>query len=69
MARMIRHEHTGPIRLDPQDKPYFVCACGLTQNFPHCDGSHKNCTNEQPDTLYTYDKTRTSIQSEQPDTE
>ncbi|MHC4975805.1 MAG: CDGSH iron-sulfur domain-containing protein [Planctomycetota bacterium] len=69
MARMIRHEHAGPIRLEPQDKPYFICACGLSQNLPHCDASHKNCKAEQEGTLYVYDKTRSSITSESPDDE
>ena len=67
MARMIRHDHTGPIKLEPHDKPYFICACGLTQNFPHCDGSHKQCKPEQPGTLYVYDKSRTKITNKSPD--
>ena len=41
MARIIRHVATAPIKIEPTDKPVFVCACGLTKNFPFCDGAHK----------------------------
>ena len=41
MARLIRHDADQPYRIDPQDKPVFVCACGLSQDLPFCDGSHK----------------------------
>ena len=55
MPRLVRHDATGPIRIDPQDKPIFICACGLTQNKPFCDGSHKACKAEAPDKVYVYD--------------
>ena len=61
MARLIRHEPTGPYRIDPQDKPVFVCGCGLTQNLPHCDGSHAACRNEEPGKLYLYDAGRKKV--------
>ena len=61
MARMIRSDRTGPIRIDPQDKPVFICGCGLTQNFPFCDGSHKTCVQEEPGKLYVYDRERKAI--------
>ncbi len=67
MARLIRHEETGPIRIDPQDKPVFICACGLTKNQPFCDGSHKSCTHESPGKLYRYDDAGAVI-DEQDDT-
>jgi CDGSH-type Zn-finger protein len=56
MARLVRHDADGPIRIDPQDKPVFICGCGLTKNFPFCDGSHKNCKAEEPGKLYVYDE-------------
>ncbi len=61
MPRMIRHDATGPIRIDPQDKPIFVCACGLSQKFPLCDGTHKTCHSEQPGKVYVYDAERKSV--------
>lgn len=69
MARLIPHDATGPIRNDPQDKPVFVCACGLSQNLPLCDGSHKGCKGEEPGKVYVYDaerKTVVEVRDEEP---
>ena len=38
----------------PADKPAFICACGLTRNFPFCDGSHKAARSEEAGKLYVY---------------
>jgi CDGSH-type Zn-finger protein len=68
MPRLVRHDAEGPIRIEPQDKPIFICACGLSQNLPYCDGSHKTCrTTETPGTLYVYDKDRRQIVEERED--
>jgi len=61
MARMIRHEPTGPYRIESGEKPLFICGCGLTQNLPHCDGSHAACRDEEPGKLYIYDAARQEI--------
>lgn len=62
MPRLIPHDAVGPIELPPSDKSYWICACGLSQNLPHCDGSHKQCRkNEQPGKTYVYDKDRKNI--------
>lgn len=55
MARMIRQHRDGPIKIEPQDKPVWVCGCGLTKNFPFCDGNHTACAKEEPGKLYVYD--------------
>lgn len=67
MARLIRHDADGPIRIDPQDKPIFVCACGLSKTFPICDGTHKACKSEQPGTVYVYDAKREKVVEERPE--
>ena len=67
MPRLIRLDATGPIRIDPQDKPIFICGCGLSQNFPFCDGAHKGCKDEKPDTLYVYDADRKTVVEERAD--
>lgn len=55
MPRLVRFDAVKPIKLEPQDKPVFICACGLSANFPFCDGKHKPCADEDPGMLYTYD--------------
>ncbi len=55
MARLVRHTGMGPIKIEPQDKPIFVCSCGLSKKFPFCDGTHKGCAGEQDGRLYVYD--------------
>lgn len=56
MPRRITLSATGPIRIDPQDKPVFVCGCGLTRNYPFCDGTHKTCKDEEEGKVYEYDE-------------
>ena len=69
MARLVRHEATGPHRVDPQDKPVFICACGLTRNAPFCDGKHAECRSEEPGTLYVYDESGRRIVNDAPDSD
>ncbi|TVQ63344.1 MAG: CDGSH iron-sulfur domain-containing protein [Phycisphaerales bacterium] len=55
MARLVRLEATEPIELKPQTRSVWICACGLSRNFPFCDGSHRRIRNESPDQLACYD--------------
>jgi len=61
MARMVRHDADGPARVDPQEKPVFICMCGLSRNLPFCDGSHSACKKEEPAKLYIYNRDRTEV--------
>ena len=64
MARLIRHDATGPQELkpDPNGKSAWVCMCGLSQNYPLCDGSHSAaCKTEEDGKLYVYDKCRKQV--------
>ena len=55
MPREIRCDGEGPIKIEPTDKPVWVCGCGLTENFPFCDGNHKKTKDEDAGKLYRYD--------------
>lgn len=68
MPRLIRHDLNKPIEIEPQDKPVWVCACGLSQNIPQCDGSHKKCADENENTLYVYNASRDAVIEERADT-
>ncbi len=61
MPRLIRHDATGPIEVKPQEKSVWICACGLTQNLPYCDGSHKPTRQEEPGKCYLYDAARKNV--------
>ena len=61
MSRLVHHDATGPQELKPQDKSAWICMCGLSQNLPHCDGSHKLTKQEEPDKCSVYDKDRKSV--------
>lgn len=63
MARLVRHERTGPIKIEPQEKPVFICGCGLTGNFPYCDGSHKACAQEAPGKVYVYGPDKKAVET------
>lgn len=61
MPRLVQMDGTGPIKIEPQDKPIFICGCGLSQNLPFCDGSHKKCKDEVEGKIFVYDATRQNV--------
>lgn len=61
MPRLVRYEGTGPIKIEPQDKPVWICGCGLTRKFPFCDGTHKICREEASGKTYVYSDDRTVV--------
>lgn len=63
MARLIRHEAIGPQEVKPQTdgKSQWVCMCGLSQNYPFCDGAHKTARKEEAGKLYVYDANRAQV--------
>lgn len=62
MPRLVRHDATGPQELKPQPHSVWICMCGLSQNLPMCDGSHKTARQrEQPGKCYVYDNDRKNV--------
>lgn len=60
MARLVRHEATGPRRVDESDidaekGDIAICQCGLSAEYPFCDGSHRTTESEEDGVLYRYD--------------
>jgi CDGSH-type Zn-finger protein len=58
MAREVTHEARGPTVLDDDDKGddglIYVCRCGLSNDQPLCDGSHKATADEADGVVYAY---------------
>ena len=56
MARIIKHVQTGPLKVEIEGgESLWMCACGLSQKQPCCDGHHKQTRTEEPGKLYVYD--------------
>ncbi len=50
MPRLVQKTAHGPQQVG--DK--FICMCGLSQNQPFCDQSHKKTLDEDEEKLYVY---------------
>ncbi len=60
MPREITHDAHGPHRIDESDLDeakgdIAICMCGLSEDYPFCDGSHAATQDEDPDTRYKYE--------------
>lgn len=60
MARLVRLDATGPRKLDasdvdPEEGDVAVCQCGLSDEYPFCDGSHRATRDEAADETYRYE--------------
>lgn len=52
MVRMIMHRAKGPQQV-PENS--VICRCGLSKNYPFCDGSHHKTRDEEEGKVYFYD--------------
>jgi CDGSH-type Zn-finger protein len=55
MARLVKRTPQEPTRYVIEGKETWLCKCGLSQDQPYCDGSHKKTRDEEPGKLYWYD--------------
>ena len=56
MARLIKHTAVGPVEVPASEKSTWVCMCGLSKDYPRCDGSHKLAKQQEAEgKVYCYD--------------
>lgn len=56
MARIVKRTATEPAAYMIDGKERWLCQCGLSDNQPFCDGSHKLTLGENPGKLYWYEE-------------
>jgi CDGSH-type Zn-finger protein len=59
MPREVTHTATGPLKLTPADidaeeGDVAIRLCGLSEEYPFCDGTHRTTRDEDPDERYKY---------------
>ncbi len=56
MTRIIKVEDKHPQEIKVGTESKWICRCGLSKNLPFCDGSHKQCQEEEEGKVYVYEE-------------
>ena len=56
MARIVKRNRNHPYEVKIGGETQYICACGLSDNLPFCNGSHKLTEGENPGKLFWYDE-------------
>jgi CDGSH iron-sulfur domain-containing protein 3 len=56
MARLVKEENKCPLEIKVGTKSIWICMCGLGNNQPFCDDSHKKTADEEDNKIYVYKK-------------
>jgi len=56
LARLVKKEFKGPLEIKIGTKSIWICMCGLSNNQPFCDASHKKTIDEEDNKTYAYEK-------------
>ncbi len=64
MSRIVLHERNRPYSIKVGEEEKHICACGLSEDKPYCDGHHKQTLDEK-DGIFIYDSegNRVKVQS------
>jgi CDGSH iron-sulfur domain-containing protein 3 len=54
MARLVKKENKGPLEIKVGTKSIRICMCGLANNQPFCDDSHRKIADEEDNKIYVY---------------
>lgn len=55
MARLVKKEYKGPLEIKAGAKNIRICMCGLSNDQPFCDDSHKKTVYEEDNKIYVYE--------------